>query len=90
MRSNSLFLLIPTDLDKAEFCPTNSPKALSKVDQTLPEGNVEELNILFECSRDDSEQSQYYDLILNPERYTGMGSVIQFAGCFIPFASFRL
>lgn len=30
------------------------------------------MNRLFECSRDDSEQSQYYDLILNPERFTGM------------------
>ena len=52
-------------------CPTNSPKALSELDQTLSKGNVEALNVLFECSRDDSEDSQYYDLILNPERYTG-------------------
>ncbi|XP_075586321.1 endoplasmic reticulum oxidoreductin-1-like protein isoform X2 [Dermatophagoides farinae] len=54
-----------------ENCPTNSPKELSKLDQTLQQNNVHELNRLFECSRDDSEQSQYYDLVLNPERFTG-------------------
>ncbi|KAH9389660.1 oxidoreductase [Tyrophagus putrescentiae] len=52
-------------------CPTNSPKALSELDRTLSKGNVDALNVLFECSRDDSEDSQYYDLILNPERFTG-------------------
>lgn len=54
-----------------EHCPTDSPKELSKVDQTLKQSNVNELNRLFECSRDDSEDSQYYDLLINPERYTG-------------------
>ncbi|OTF83655.1 ERO1-like protein [Euroglyphus maynei] len=54
-----------------ENCPTDSPKELSKLDQTLQQNNVQELNRLFECSRDDSEQSQYYDLVRNPERFTG-------------------
>lgn len=61
-----------------ENCPTDSPKELSKLDQTLQQNNVHELNRLFECSRDDSEQSQYYDLILNPERFTGMFCVLLF------------
>ena len=35
------------------------------------------MNDLFECSRDDTEESMYYDLIRNPERYTGYdGSTI--------------
>lgn len=52
-------------------CPKNSPKALSQLDQTLSKGNVETLNDLFQCSPDDSDDSEYYDLIRNPERYTG-------------------
>ncbi|KAF7490630.1 ERO1-like protein beta [Sarcoptes scabiei] len=57
--------------NSTDDCPTDSPKALSKLDQTLNQTNMNELNRLFECSRDDSEESQYYNLVLNPERYTG-------------------
>ena len=64
-----------SELDQGESldddCPTNSPKALSQLDSTLSKGNVETLNVLFQCSEDDSEESEYYDLIRNPERYTG-------------------
>lgn len=69
-----LFFFLISELDREGLdkdCPTNSPKALSQLDQTLSKGNVDALNVLFECSRDDSEDSQYYDLILNPERFTG-------------------
>lgn len=41
---------------------------------------MNELNRLFECSRDDSEESQYYNLVLNPERYTGI-KAIKFLCC---------
>lgn len=37
----------------------------------MSKDSVEALNVLFECSRDDTNEAQYYDLVRNPERYTG-------------------
>lgn len=40
---------------------------------TLPHGHVTTMNSIFECYVDEYEDGQYYDLQINPERFTGYG-----------------
>lgn len=52
-----------------------SPQDLSEVNETISSENELNLDSLFECeSEDDDPDSRYIDLLLNPERYTGMFS----------------
>ncbi|RWS24313.1 ERO1-like protein [Leptotrombidium deliense] len=48
-----------------------SDKQLSQIDETISSERVRTMDHLFECYEDDQEDGQYFDLSLNPERFTG-------------------
>lgn len=53
-------------------CPNESEQQLASVNKTVPHGQVEALNKLFECDEhDQTDGGHYIDLTFNPERYTG-------------------
>ncbi|XP_054167028.1 ERO1-like protein alpha [Oppia nitens] len=69
---NNVVRKVSTLTDKeAEDCPANSEQKLSQIDRTVSSTNIEAMNSLFDCTENDEEGTQYYDLLLNPERFTG-------------------
>lgn len=61
------------DQDDDDDCPSDSPKKLSAINSTVSSKNIEAMNTLFECSElSGSDDAQYFDLLLNPEGYTGL------------------
>ncbi|RWS08464.1 ERO1-like protein [Dinothrombium tinctorium] len=57
-------------------CPSSNNE-LSQIDETVSSERVEAMDHLFECYEDDQEDGQYFDLSLNPERYTGKEQYIK-------------
>ena len=61
------------DQDDDDDCPSDSTKKLSAINSTVSSKNIEAMNTLFECSElSGSDDAQYFDLLLNPEGYTGL------------------
>ena len=64
------FLLFLTETSKGTDGDECQEDSLADVNETISMEQEETMNSLFECTND--EDGQYIDLLLNPERYTGI------------------
>ena len=74
-REKRFYCLESNQKSATDECPSDSEQKLSQIDRTVPSTHIQAMNTLFDCTEDDEEGAQYYDLILNPERFTGFQTV---------------